>query len=185
MRTQRNGFPGGESAFRHLRRRLAAALLLCLAGGMLAPMSIAREKPAKPISGLSFRRAPAGPAGELVRSVNAFRAAHGLPALSWNAKLAAAAGGFARDLDASRTFGHVGSKGSVFTGRMRAVGYSLCAGAENVARSFPSAAGVVDGWSNSPGHRANMLGTRVNEAGAGYSNLNGRPIWVLDLGKRC
>ena len=164
--------------------RLAAALLLTLFAFVLAPLPPSPAD-AKPASGLNFRRPPAGAAGDLVRAVNAFRAAQGLPALSWNDKLAAAASAFARDLDASKTFGHVGSKGSVFTGRMRAVGYFLCAGGENVARSFPAAAGVVDGWRTSRGHRANMLGKQFNEAGAGYSNLNGRPVWVLDLGRRC
>jgi hypothetical protein len=30
-----------------------------------------------------------------------------------------------------------------------------------------------------------MLSRRVREAGAGVSNVRGRPVWVLDLGTGC
>jgi uncharacterized protein YkwD len=166
---------------------LTASLpLLFVLGGCVAVVPVPIGAFASgPIPAASFRQPPAGLAGNLVREVNAYRAANGLPKLSWNAKLAAAAAAHARDLDLSGTLSHQGSRGSTMPGRIYGAGYAPCFAAENISRSHPDAASVVRGWSASPGHRSNMLSRRVREAGAGVSNVRGRPVWVLDLGTGC
>ena len=165
-----------------------ASVLLALSGCIIVPVPIGipiSTFSSGPIAAKDFRKPPPGPAGDVVREVNAFRAANSLPPLSWNDRLAAAASSHARDLDESGTFGHVGSRGSTLLGRLSAAGYSECFTAENVARGHPNAARVVAGWEGSPGHRRAMLRTKAREAGAAMSNIRGRPVWVLDLGAGC
>ncbi|OMJ19197.1 hypothetical protein AYI69_g4252 [Smittium culicis] len=45
------------------------------------------------------------------------------------------------------------------------VGWSFCA--ENVASGFDDEKKVVEAWMNSPGHRANILNTRIKAIGVG------------------
>jgi len=52
--------------------------------------------------------------------------------------------------------------------RMTAAGYSWNSWAENLAAGFTTPSAAVAGWLNSPGHRANLLRTTVNESGVGY-----------------
>lgn len=138
-----------------------------------------------PIAAAALRAPPPGPAGDIVRRVNDFRAEHGLHALSWNDQLAAAAAAHARDLDQSGTFGHDGSRGETLSERLRAAGYRLCFAAENLADGFRTPQQVVSGWRGSLKHRTNMLAPQANSAGAALSNLNGRPVWVLNVGAGC
>ena len=39
---------------------------------------------------------------------------------------------------------------------------------ENIAAGYPTAAAVMDGWMNSPGHRANILKQNATHVGVGY-----------------
>lgn len=52
--------------------------------------------------------------------------------------------------------------------RMAAAGYAAQSWAENIAAGSATAAGVMDQWMNSSGHRANILSTANNEIGIGY-----------------
>lgn len=167
-----------------LPRLTALACALTLLSGCVVPIPVGVFS-SGPVAAKDFREAPAGPAGDIVREVNAFRAQNGLPPLSWNDRLAAAALGHAQDLDRSGTFAHEGSRGSTLESRLNGAGYRWCAAAENISRGQPTPARVVSGWINSPGHRANMLKTNVREAGAALSAERGRNLWVLNLGAGC
>lgn len=167
-----------------LPRLTALACALTLLSGCVVPIPVGVVS-SGPVAAKDFRAAPAGPAGDIVREVNAFRAQNGLAPLSWNDRLAGAALSHAQDLDRSGTFGHVGSQGSTLQGRLKASGYRWCAAAENVSRGQPTPARVVSGWIGSPGHRENMLKTNVHEAGAALSAERGRNVWVLNLGAGC
>ena len=55
------------------------------------------------------------------------------------------------------------------------------AAGENIAAGYGNAASVMDGWMNSPGHRANILGSSYNKVGIGYyydANSTYRYYWV-------
>jgi hypothetical protein len=58
--------------------------------------------------------------------------------------------------------------------------------AENIAGGYATAGQVVDGWLNSPGHRANILSDSVWEIGVGYysTSTGFRDYWVQDFGVR-
>lgn len=168
---------------RRLPVLLASAFALAL-GACVVPLPKGSFTSA-PIAAAALRAPPAGPAGDIVRLVNEYRASQGLHALSWNDQLAAAAAAHARDLDQSGLLTHDGSQGETLSQRLRSAGYRLCFAAENLADGFPTPERVVAGWKGSTKHRTNMLAPQANSAGAALSNLAGRPVWVLNVGAGC
>ena len=105
---------------------------------------------------------------------NAERASHGLRALTWHEDLAAAARAHSQDLVQSGTFGHNSSDGTDFATRITQTGARWWMVAENVSggRSTPEA--MVEGWMNSPGHRANILNPDLTHLGVGVYPSSGR-----------
>ncbi|KAF1794997.1 CAP domain [Phytophthora cactorum] len=97
-------------------------------------------------------------AASMLASVNAQRAAQGLPALCMNAKLMAASMRHSTDMAVNNFMSHTGSDGSTMSMRVTAAGYKWTRVAENVAAGQSSVAAVMTSWMNSPGHRANILG---------------------------
>lgn len=88
-------------------------------------------------------------------------------------------------------FGHTGSNGSSATDRISTTGYDYQTSAENVAAGYSSAAAVVEGWMNSPSHRANILNPNVTQMGLGYyylandtGSLDYQHYWTQVFGTR-
>jgi uncharacterized protein YkwD len=102
---------------------------------------------------------------EVLRRVNAERAAAGLKPLARAPELDLAALRHTEDMARGNFLGHTGSDGSDPVARLRAAGYVPLAWGENVAAGFTSAESVVAAWMKSPGHRANILGNRFTEIG--------------------
>ena len=52
--------------------------------------------------------------------------------------------------------------------------------AENIAAGYATPKAVVEGWMNSPGHRANILTSGLKKLGVGYTTSNDRygHYWV-------
>lgn len=50
--------------------------------------------------------------------------------------------------------------------------------AENIAAGYTTPAAVMDGWTNSPGHYANMTSVNVNAFGVGCFYINGTYYWA-------
>jgi uncharacterized protein YkwD len=67
---------------------------------------------------------------------------------------------------------HTGSDGSSFVDRANRAGYRFRALAENVAAGYNTAQSVFDGWMNSSGHRANILGANYIHMGAACAASN-------------
>ena len=131
---------------------------------------------------------PPAPAPNAVQQVvdltNARRAENGLPALGVNGLLMNAAQGHSADQAARNTMSHAGSDGSNPGQRIARVGYNATAWAENVAAGQPDAGTVMNGWMNSPGHRANILSGNVTEIGVGLAySAGGQPYWTMVLGR--
>lgn len=103
-----------------------------------------------------------------------------------NARLAAAAEVQARHMARHRRIGHDGPDGSHFSHRIRATGYALCHGAENVAGGQTSAQAVTRDWMASAGHRANILNPHLTEgAVAAVRDTRGRLWWAMVLAGPC
>ena len=67
--------------------------------------------------------------------------------------------------------------------RLAAAGYPWQAYGENLAFGYPDARSAVNGWMNSPGHRANIVGTAFTEIGAGSAtDANGRTYYAQVFG---
>lgn len=104
---------------------------------------------------------------ELVKSINEYRARHGLPAMTYSPELQKAAERHASDMAANNRMSHSGSDGSNFSQRARAAGFAMMGGGEIVAGGGIHEA--VSMWSQSPGHNAQMLGNckYIGAAGVG------------------
>lgn len=112
---------------------------------------------------------------EVVRLVNIEREKNGLSALkSDNEKLNRAADIRAEELMTS--FSHTRPSGADCFSVLIERGIKYCAAGENIARGSLTPAGVVEGWLNSPEHRANILTGSFTHIGVGY-NENGN-FWV-------
>lgn len=69
--------------------------------------------------------------------------------------------------------------------RLDNAGYRWTSYGENIAAGVATPRGVVRGWMNSPGHRANILRCDFKHTGVGYATApNGRPYWTQDFGRR-
>lgn len=112
---------------------------------------------------------------EVVRLVNIEREKNGLSALkSDNEKLNRAADIRAEELTTS--FSHTRPSGADCFSVLIERGIKYRAAGENIARDRRTPAEVVEGWLNSPGHRANILTGSFTHIGVGY-NENGN-YWV-------
>jgi uncharacterized protein YkwD len=66
-------------------------------------------------------------------------------------------------------FAHQCPSGTQAWDRAVAAGYEYRKVAENIAAGQTSAAQVVEGWMNSPGHRANILDGELTQIGVGHA----------------
>lgn len=107
-------------------------------------------------------------ANEVLALVNQERAANGLTAVTLNAQLNQAAQGHSFDMGCNFFLSHTGSDGSDPGLRIDNTGYYWLTWGENVAAGYSTAATVMNGWMNSPGHRANILNGSFTEMGIGY-----------------
>jgi uncharacterized protein YkwD len=100
---------------------------------------------------------------------NQQRQQHGCAsAMALSPQLTAAASAHSQDMALHDLFSHTGSNGSTTVSRVVAAGYSYSQLAENLAAGPTTAADVVTGWMNSPGHRASILNCGLRELGVGY-----------------
>ncbi|GAA2350818.1 CAP domain-containing protein [Dactylosporangium salmoneum] len=163
--------------------------------------STAKKTPSKPESQPTTPTTPATtpaapvttPAGDakyaaiendVVTLTNNFRQANGCGALRVDSRLVAAARAHSTDMVTNNFFDHAGSNGSSFVQREAAAGYTTGASAENIAWGYRTAQDVVNGWINSPGHRANMLNCSSVAVGVGLAyKTDGTPYWTQDFGR--
>lgn len=110
---------------------------------------------------------------DVVSRTNVARAAHGLGPLTADRRLAAAAQAHNDDMVRRGFFAHESPDGATVADRVRAAGYAYGVVAENIAAGQRTADEVVQGWMDSPGHRANILNRDVREIGVGYTEGGG------------
>ncbi|POM61103.1 hypothetical protein PHPALM_29935 [Phytophthora palmivora] len=111
---------------------------------------------------------------QMLVAVNKQRATAGLPALCMNSKLQSAAQGHSNDMAANDFMSHTGSNGSTMSQRITAAGYAWNSIAENVAAGQTNVDAVMTAWMNSPGHKANILSSKVTMFGCAYAYNAGR-----------
>lgn len=125
---------------------------------------------------------------QIIMITNQERAKDGAPALTWNAKLAEEAMAKAKDMIAKQYFAHKSPDGVNVSDLAVIHGYAYSLVGENLALGdFKSSADVMDGWMNSPGHRANILKAAYTEIGVAaiMGAYEGRQVWyaVQEFGR--
>ncbi|MEU6227751.1 CAP domain-containing protein [Streptomyces sp. NPDC047042] len=108
-------------------------------------------------------------AAEVIDLTNRERARAGLPPLASDAPLTRAAQAHSTDMVVRAFYSHTGPDGSQPWDRAAAAGSTRRTIGENIACGQRSAAEVVEGWMNSPGHRANILKREFTHIGIGFA----------------
>lgn len=103
---------------------------------------------------------------EVVRLVNIERAKENLSPLSESSELDGAANIRANEIITK--FAHQRPDGREWYTVLSESGISYNASGENIAAGQKTPAEVVEGWMNSPGHRANIMSKNFNKIGVGY-----------------
>lgn len=112
----------------------------------------------------------------IVAGTNDFRRENGRGTVAVDARLEAAARGFAKFMAASGKLSHE-ADGRKAGERMVAQGYRYCMYAENISYQYSSAGYetgqlaslLLEGWKESRGHRANMLKGEAVHTGVGVA----------------
>ena len=103
----------------------------------------------------------------LLSENNISRAANGLGAFALTSQLNNSAQAKAQNMADNNYWAHVAPDGTQPWYFFEAAGYNYSAAAENLAYGFDSSFAVNQGWMNSPGHKANILGD-YTEVGYGF-----------------
>lgn len=108
-------------------------------------------------------------ADEVVGLTNRERTRAGLPPLGVDPLLARAAQAYSTDMAVRAFYSHTSPEGTQPWDRAAAAGSTRRSIGENIACGQRSAAEVVEGWMNSPGHRANILKPGFTHIGIGFA----------------
>ncbi|EAW38663.1 CAP domain-containing protein [Lyngbya sp. PCC 8106] len=117
---------------------------------------------------------------QVVQLTNEFRAENGLSPLSLNSQLVMAAENHSENMALQDFFDHQGVNGDDVSDRISIIGYNYFTAGENIGAGYSTPETVVEGWINSPGHRANLLNPDFTEIGVGYfflENDTGNENW--------
>lgn len=120
-------------------------------------------------------------ANGVIIQTNKQRTVAGLPALSVNAQLTAAATEKLNDMFTKQYFEHVSPQGVGPSDLAKSMGYAYVLVGENLALgNFNGDAALVEAWMNSPGHRANILNTKYQEIGVAVKEgmYQGNKVWL-------
>jgi uncharacterized protein YkwD len=107
---------------------------------------------------------------DLLNQTNQERAANGLPALHLDQRLDSSAQMKAGNMFSEDYWAHVSPSGIQPWYWFTKAGYPYSYAGENLAKDFDTTAGVMAGWMNSPGHRANILNTHYVDVGFAVEN---------------
>lgn len=116
-------------------------------------------------------------AAEVVKLVNEQRKQAGLSELSVNTNISSAALTRAKEIE--KSFSHTRPNGTNFGTVLTENNVSFKGSGENIAWGQTTPQQVMEGWLNSPGHRANILNPKFTSIGVGhYQNSKGVNYWT-------
>ncbi len=176
----------------------AAPLVAGCGGGGSSDASVAAPAPASdPATGVLSTCGLSDFSTRILQRINQLRASGAdcgssgqfapAPAVAWNALLTQAADGHSQDMAAQNYFDHTSLDGRTFTQRIDATGYAWSTAGENIAAGYASVDAVMDGWTRSPGHCANLMNQNFTEIGVacvpGTSSTTYRNYWTMDLAR--
>ena len=101
------------------------------------------------------------------------------PPLMLDTRLNRAARLHSEDMANNNYYSHDGLDGSSFGDRVRATGYPMGPGAENIFKGPDTLQEAIDGWIKSAGHCENMMNSSYTQLGAGFAqDLPGTRYWT-------
>lgn len=116
----------------------------------------------------------------VVRQVNHYRTAYGLPPLLPDERLSAAASEQARFQAATQTMSHIGHRGQRLEDRLWNAKYEHRYAGENVSYGRQSEDAVVEAWIRSAPHRQMMLHPKVTQIGVAAAIAeSGQVYWTM------
>ncbi|WP_313133523.1 CAP domain-containing protein [Anaerocolumna sp.] len=111
-------------------------------------------------------------ASQVLKLVNIERTKGGLQELTMSSTLTAPANKRAQEIKTQ--FSHTRPNGTQWSTVLDEYGISVRTAGENLAYGYNTPEAVVQGWMNSPGHRANIMNGNFNQIGIGvYKDSNG------------
>jgi uncharacterized protein YkwD len=118
---------------------------------------------------------------EIIRLTNVERAKAGAPTVTENTQLNQAAMLKAKNMFEEDYWAHYAPSGKSPWYWFDQAGYAYTLAGENLARDFDTSQGVINGWMNSPSHKANMLATGYKDIGIAVLNgvLGGRETTLV------
>ncbi|MEN8651987.1 sigma-70 family RNA polymerase sigma factor [Streptomyces sp. 21So2-11] len=128
--------------------------------------------------------APSSFAQQVTALVNTERRKSGCAPVTQNARLDTAGQRHSEDMAARDYFDHSDPDGRGPGERVTAAGYTWSTYGENIARGQQTPGLVMQGWMDSPGHRANILNCSFKEIGLGVHDASGGPWWTQVFGAR-
>jgi len=168
----------GSGTFSYSKDGLDITLYLDRPDGSIVEGVLVKQAPSGATAGGRPAAAGAGSAAgdalsmayerQIFDMTNAFRVKKGLAALAWNGLAAEAARAHSADMAARGYFDHVNPDGQSPGDRMKAAGLDgYAAWAENIAAGYGDPFAAFNGWTNSSGHRSNILQQGLEELGVG------------------
>jgi hypothetical protein len=149
----------------HLIRAHGLALIAVLIIGVQASANIMRP-PSLRVLSYATDITPI----DLLTQTNQQRVAGGLPALHLDSRLNQSASLKAGDMFSEDYWAHVSPSGTQPWHWFTAAGYGYSYAGENLAKDFDTTSGAIQGWMNSPGHRANILNPNYTDVGFAVQN---------------
>lgn len=131
---------------------------------------------------------------ELLSRINSLRASGAscgsrgqfapVAAVSWRSALAEVAASHSKEMASAQYFSHTDLSGHDAGYRMRMAGYLWTAWAENIAAGQTTVKQVMDDWTASPGHCANLMNSSVTEVGVACQKVgSSTPYWTMNLAR--
>ena len=143
------------------RYAMAGLRYVGLGGLVLLTLSLSQPVQASELIGGEAR---------IIQLTNQIRTVRGIPVLSQNAFLDQSAQAKAEDMANSGYFGHADEHGNRMAYWIKSVGYDYLRAGENLGKGFSSVEAVMQAWTNSPTHYANLVNDNYSEIGVGVAN---------------
>lgn len=110
--------------------------------------------------------------------VNEHRLDVGCGPLLWHTGVAEVAQAHSVDMVARDFFAHTNPDGASPFDRLTDAGIEYSLGAENIAYGYPDAVSALQGWLDSPGHRANIENCALEEHGVGLEGTHWTHLFI-------
>lgn len=131
---------------------------------------------------------------ELLSRINSLRASGAscgsrgqfapVAAVTWRSALADVAASHSQEMASAQYFSHTDLSGHDAGYRIGMAGYLWSAWAENIAAGQTTVKQVMDDWTASPGHCANLMNPSVTEVGVACQKVgSSTPYWTMNLAR--